>query len=109
MTAPSARAAKTGVILEGPRGMAASRRAMRARESGPGISVCSCIVVMVSPSFQRARPRRRLTQGEAVILGRMTLLVPADRRFVEIDEDLFRFEIFLETPGAEFAAEAGLL
>src|SRR5256884_2114673 len=32
MTAPSARAAKTGVALEGPRGMAASRRARRARE-----------------------------------------------------------------------------
>src|ERR1700734_3572814 len=34
--------------------------------------------------------------------------VPADGRFVEIDEDLFRFEIFLEPPGTKFAAEAGL-
>ena len=35
----AARAAKIGVALAGPRGMAASRRAMSARERGPGISV----------------------------------------------------------------------
>jgi hypothetical protein len=39
MTAPVALAAKTGVAFEVPRGMAASRRAISARERGPGISV----------------------------------------------------------------------
>src|SRR5271170_3857896 len=37
------------------------------------------------------------------------MLIPADRCFVEIDENLFRFEILLETPGAKLSAEAGLL
>src|SRR5579864_2512929 len=36
-------------------------------------------------------------------------LVPADGRFVEIDEHLFRFKVFFQPPGAEFAAEARLL
>src|SRR5208282_1543326 len=36
------------------------------------------------------------------------MLIPAYGCFVEIDEDLFRFEIFFEAPGTEFAAEAGL-
>src|SRR5277367_692667 len=36
------------------------------------------------------------------------MLVPADRRFVEIDENLFRFEIFLEAPGTKLAAEPRL-
>src|SRR5215469_7460684 len=35
--------------------------------------------------------------------------VPTDGRFVEIDEHLLGFEIFLEAPGAKLAAEAGLL
>src|SRR5690349_10504433 len=34
--------------------------------------------------------------------------VPADGRLVEIDENLFCLEIFLESPGPELAAEAGL-
>src|ERR1017187_8354051 len=36
-------------------------------------------------------------------------LVPTDRRLVEIDEHLFGFGIFLETPGTKFATIAGLL
>src|SRR5206468_12577691 len=36
-------------------------------------------------------------------------LVPSDRRLVEIDEHLFRFEIFFKAPGTQFAAKAGLL
>src|SRR5262249_4807192 len=35
-------------------------------------------------------------------------LVPADRSFIEVDENLLGFEIFFQTPGTEFAAEAGL-
>src|SRR5579871_3034530 len=35
--------------------------------------------------------------------------VPADRRFVQIDVDLLGLQIFFDAPGAEFAAEAGLL
>src|SRR5205085_2878918 len=34
--------------------------------------------------------------------------VPGDGGFVEIDENLFGFEIFFETPATEFATEAGL-
>src|SRR5580704_219130 len=37
------------------------------------------------------------------------MLIPADGCFVEINEDLFRFEIFLEAPRTEFAAKARLL
>src|SRR5580698_3707086 len=37
------------------------------------------------------------------------MLIPADGGLVEIDEDLLRFEIFLEPPRAEFTSEAGLL
>src|SRR5271167_2924093 len=37
------------------------------------------------------------------------MLIPADGRFVEINEELFRFEILIETPRAKFAAEARLL
>src|SRR5215467_6463026 len=99
MTAPSARAAKTGVALEGPRGMAASRRAMRARDLGPGTSVRSWMVFIGSSLLIAVRLRRRTLQK----------LVPGDGGFVEIDEDLFGFEILFETPGAEFAAKAGLL
>src|SRR5580658_5141380 len=36
------------------------------------------------------------------------MLIPADGRLVEIDEDLLRFEIFFEAPRAKFAAEARL-
>src|ERR1700683_630290 len=35
--------------------------------------------------------------------------VPADRLFIQIDVDLFGFEIFFDAPGASFAAKAGLL
>src|SRR5215472_4631442 len=35
--------------------------------------------------------------------------VPAYGGFVEVDEDLLGFDILFETPGTEFAAEAGLL
>src|ERR1035438_7556166 len=34
--------------------------------------------------------------------------VPADRLLVQIDVDLLGFEVFFDTPGAEFAAETGL-
>src|SRR5690242_14865341 len=100
MTAPSVRAAKTGVAFAGPRGIAASRRAMRARDFGPGISVRSSMVLMML----------FLHCGTAVRLRRRTLqdLVPGDGGFVEIDEDLFGFEVFFEPPGTELAAEAGL-
>src|SRR6267143_1532704 len=37
------------------------------------------------------------------------ILVPSDRRLVEIDEHLFCLKIFLEAPGTQLAAEAGLL
>src|ERR1700682_4029559 len=36
-------------------------------------------------------------------------LLPPDRRLVEIDEDLFGFQIFLEAPRTQLTAEAGLL
>src|SRR5579862_1124260 len=48
MVAPSADAAKTGIVLYGARGTAASRRFIRARERGPGISVLSWIVAIFS-------------------------------------------------------------
>src|SRR5664279_5304752 len=35
--------------------------------------------------------------------------VPPDRLFVEIDVDLFGFEIFVDAPRSEFASEARLL
>src|SRR6266850_6884211 len=35
--------------------------------------------------------------------------VPSDWSFVEVDENLLGFEIFFQTPGTEFASEAGLL
>src|SRR3974377_224241 len=35
--------------------------------------------------------------------------VPPDGRFVQIDVDELGFEVFFESPRAEFAAEAGLL
>src|SRR6266850_2606583 len=34
--------------------------------------------------------------------------VPSDWSFVEVDEHLLGFEIFFQTPGTEFASEAGL-
>src|ERR1043166_5580011 len=37
------------------------------------------------------------------------MLVPSDGSFVEIHKNLFGLEVFLEAPGAELAAEAGLL
>src|SRR5579862_3973392 len=48
MVAPSADAAKTGIVLYGARGTAASRRFIRAMERGPGISVLSWIVAIFS-------------------------------------------------------------
>src|SRR5438093_4079826 len=97
MVAPSARAAKTGVAFEGPRGMAASRRAIKARDFGPGISVRIWIVficVFLLPAARKLPYR---------------FLVPADRGLVEIDEHLLGFEIFFEAPGTQLATEAGLL
>ena len=38
----------------------------------------------------------------------MLMSVPGDGGFVEIDEDLFGFEIFFEAPWAELAAKTGL-
>src|SRR5580704_645275 len=79
--APSARAAKICVAWATPRATADLRRRASSRDLGPGIAVRNWIVGMS---------------------------VPSDWRFVEIDVDLFRFEIFLDAPGAELAAKAGL-
>jgi len=52
---------KMGALLYGPRGTAASRRAIKARERGPGISVRICIVgISVPPnrSFFEVHARR---------------------------------------------------
>src|SRR5260370_32472131 len=73
MTAPSAEAAKTGVAFEGPRGMAASRRAIKARDFGPGISERIWMVfIRVSPfneqrstHLRRAYPTKFLTPPTA--------------------------------------------
>src|SRR2546426_6588823 len=97
MVVPSARAAKTGVAFEGPRGMAASRRAIKSRDFGPGISVRIWIVficVFLLPAARKLPYR---------------FLVPADRGLVEIDEHLLGFEIFFEAPGTQLATEARLL
>src|SRR5262244_3502835 len=55
MVAPSAEAMKIGMALKGPRGIAASRRAISARERGPGISVRIWIVFMMRLRFERKR------------------------------------------------------
>src|SRR2546428_5091214 len=77
--------------------MAASRRAIRARDFGPGISVRIWIVFIFVFLLAAAAERPRFGK-----------LVPTDGCFVEIDKHLFGFEIFFEAPRAEFAAEPGL-
>jgi len=59
-TPPPAAVTKTGRVLETPRATAAERRAISAREAGPGISVT------------RVRPLRQLraASGSAVMFGR---------------------------------------
>src|SRR6185437_926393 len=50
--------------------------------------------------------RRFLTQFP-VFSSRFS--VPADRVLVQVDVDLFGFQIFFDSPGAQLASEAGLL
>src|SRR5271157_4449070 len=82
MSAPSDLATYTGVACESPRGTACSRRRCNSCERGPGIFVRSRIAA---------------------------ISVPPDRRFVEVDMDELGLEVLLHAPGAELAAEAGLL
>src|SRR5690242_7340810 len=51
--------------------------------------------------------REERSRGNIFVLGHSS--VPIDGGFIEIDENLFRFEIFLEAPWAEFAPKARLL
>src|ERR1700730_447459 len=81
--APSACAAKMGVAGETPRAMAALRRRARSRERGPGIGVRNSIAGISS--------------------------VPPYGLFVQVDVNLLGLEIFLDSPRAELATEAGLL
>src|SRR5258708_31142581 len=73
---------KMGALLYGPRGTAASRRAIKARERGPGISVRILIV---------------------------DISVPPNWSLVEVHKHLLGFEIFFQAPGPELATKAGLL
>src|SRR5258708_665240 len=82
ITAPSARSMKMGVTWKAPCATAALRRCISSLERGPGTGVRSCM---------------------------LAISVPPDGRFVEINVDLFRFQIFVDAVGAEFTAKAGLL
>src|SRR5258708_2987587 len=73
---------KMGALLYGPRGTAASRRAIKARERGPGISVRILIV---------------------------NISVPPNWSLVEVHKHLLGFEIFFQAPWAQLATKAGLL
>src|SRR5690242_6099070 len=81
-TAPSARAGKTGVEWNTPRGTASTRLCITSWDLGPGTEVRIRIVA---------------------------ILAPPDRWFVQIDVNLLRLEIFLDPPRTEFSPEAGLL
>src|SRR5207302_221431 len=54
--------------------------------------------------------RSILAQDDKTLEGvsSFLFLVPADWLLVQVDVDLFGFEIFFNAPGAEFAAKAGL-
>src|SRR5258705_11432796 len=82
MTAPSARSMKTGVTCKAPCATAALRRCISSFERGPGIGVRSCM---------------------------LAISVPSDGRFVEVDVDLFCFQIFVDAVRAELTPKAGLL
>src|SRR5271165_1454234 len=82
MSAPWDLATYTRVACERPRGTACSRRRCNSWERGPGTAV-----------------HKRIH----------SISVPPDGRFVEVDVDQLGFEVFFEAPGAELAAEAGLL
>src|SRR5579864_9417426 len=71
-----------GVAWATPRATAALRRRISSCDFCPGIGVRKLIVSMS---------------------------VPSDRLFIQIDVHLLRLEIFLNAPGPELAAEARLL
>src|SRR5271167_4304544 len=71
-----------GVACERPRGTACSRRRCNSCERGPGTAV-----------------RKRIA----------AISVPPDWRFVEVDVYQLGFEVLLQAPRAELAAEPGLL
>src|SRR6185503_2946022 len=83
--APRPSLTKIGVALYGPRATAASRRAMRAREFGPGISVFSAITLMTS----RRAPALVAVLGGAGAMGRAVAhqLHRSGRRVLILDRD----------------------
>src|SRR5688500_11779510 len=83
--APRPSLTKIGVALYGPRATAASRRAMRAREFGPGISVFSSIALMAS----RRTPVLVAVLGGAGAMGRAVVheLHRSGRRVLILDRD----------------------
>src|SRR6266852_146060 len=119
-----------GVPWERPRGTAWARRTVRARDFGPGMGVVRRIVLMFvsrenslklqwrckqcrGPSTAvdlRACARRSiLAQDDKTLETIPSLSVPANWRFVQVDVYLLGFQVLFDAPGAEFAAETGLL